>query len=192
MQRCTWVPKGDELYREYHDKEWGVPLHDDRRLFEFLILEGAQAGLSWRSILARRQSYREAFDNFDPAKVANYDEAKVNSLLQDPGIIRNRRKIQSAIRNAKVFMEIQAEHGSFDSYLWSWVDFKSILTGLENLDFPPATTELSDQISRDLKTRGMSFVGSTIIYAYLQAVGVVMDHPKGCFRHQELSGHEKA
>lgn len=186
MERCDWVDLNNPLYVKYHDEDWGVPVHDDRLLFEMLILEGAQAGLSWSTILKKRESYKKAFDNFDYEKVAEYDEAKVKELLKNEGIIRNRLKINSAIRNAKVFIEIREEFGSFDNYLWSFVDFKPVQNSFKNLSEIQATTELSDEISKDLKTRGMNFVGSTIIYAYLQAVGVVNDHQVGCFRHKQV------
>jgi len=182
MKRCDWVPLDHQLYVDYHDKDWGVPVHDDRLLFEMLILEGAQAGLSWSTILKKRQNYKKAFDNFDFRKVAKYDKKKIESLLKDEGIVRNRLKIESAIRNAKAFIAIVNEYGSFDKYLWGFVDFKPIRNGFKELKDYPVKTELSDKISKDLKSRGMNFVGSTIIYAYLQAVGVVNDHQVGCFK----------
>lgn len=181
MERCGWATS-DPLYIAYHDDEWGVPEHDDRKLFEMLILEGAQAGLSWITILKRRDSYRQAFDNFDPATVAAYDDAKAEQLLQDIGIIRNRAKIRSTITNARRYLEIQAEFGSFDRYLWAFVDGQPVLADWTTLAGVPAKTELSDRISKDLKKRGFSFVGSTIVYAYLQATGVVNDHIQTCFR----------
>jgi DNA-3-methyladenine glycosylase I len=181
VERCGWATS-DPLYIAYHDDEWGVPEHDDRRLFEMLILEGAQAGLSWITILKRRDGYRQAFDNFDPARVAAYDDVKVEQLLQDTGIIRNRAKIRSTITNARHYLEIQAEHGSFDRYLWAFVDGKPVLADWTTLARVPAKTELSDRISKDLKKRRFSFVGSTIVYAYLQATGVVNDHSQTCFR----------
>jgi len=184
MQRCTWVPDGDDLYAAYHDTEWGVPTHDDRELFELLILEGAQAGLSWRTILGRRDGYRRAFDDFDVKKVAKYDEARIRKLLSDVGIIRNKLKVRSAIRNARVFIEIQKEYGSFATYLWNWVDDTPIINSWKTVSEVPATSELSDAISKDLRRRGMNFVGSTIIYAYLQSVGVVNDHTIDCFRYK--------
>lgn len=183
MIRCDW-PKND-LAIAYHDTEWGVPLHDDRGLFEFLVLEGAQAGLSWDTVLAKRENYGRAFDGFDPEKVAAYDEAKVADLLADPGIIRNRLKIASAVRNARCFLETQAEHGSFDSYIWSFVDGTPITNTWREATEVPGRTAVSDAISADLKRRGFNFVGSTIMYAFMQATGMVNDHLTGCFRHAE-------
>ncbi len=174
----------DALMTEYHDKEWGVPVHDDRHLFEVLILDGAQAGLSWRTILNKRENYRKAFDNFDVKKVAKYDAKKVRKLLQDEGIVRNKLKIASAVRNAKVFMEIQKEFGSFDAYIWGFVNGKPIKNKWKSVSDLPAKTELSDTISKDLKNRGMNFVGSTIIYAVMQTIGMVNDHEIECFRHK--------
>jgi len=182
--RCSWVPTGDELYAAYHDEEWGVPTHDDRQLCELLILEGAQAGLSWRTVLGRRAGYRRAFDDFDVQKISKYNETKVAQLLTDTGIIRNKLKIRSAIQNARVFVEIQKEYGSFAVYLWSWVDNKPIVHNWKKLAEVPATSELSERISADLKKRGMSFVGSTIIYAYLQSSGLINDHTQDCFRYE--------
>ncbi|MCM1149475.1 MAG: DNA-3-methyladenine glycosylase I [Butyricicoccus sp.] len=180
MNRCRWVDLNSGLYIAYHDNEWGRPEHDDRKLFEMLVLEGFQAGLSWLTILKKREAFRKAFDGFDPAVVAGYDDAKTEALMSDAGIVRNRRKIQVAIQNAKVFLAIQNEHGSFDSYLWGFNDGQVIV----NTDGQVrATSELSDRISKDLKRRGMSFVGSTIIYAFLQAVGVVNDHDLTCDLH---------
>jgi len=170
----------------YHDKEWGVPVHDDNHLFEVLILDGAQAGLSWNTILNKRENYRRAFDNFNVKKVAAYDSDKIEKLLQDEGIVRNKLKINSAIRNAKVFLEIQKEFGSFDEYIWRFVDGKPIKNRRTQMSDIPATTELSDAISLDLKNRGMNFVGSTIIYAVMQSIGLVNDHEIGCFRYNEL------
>jgi len=185
MERCPW-PGNDELYVKYHDEEWGVPVHDDRKHFEFLVLEGAQAGLSWSTILKRRENYRKAYDNFNPAKVANYDEAKVNELLANAGIIRNRKKIESSINNAIKFLEVQQEFGSFDNYIWKFVNYKPIINSWKVLAEIPAKTELSDEISKDLKKRGFSFVGSTIIYAHIQAIGLVNDHLVSCFRYEQL------
>jgi len=170
------------LYAKYHDNEWGVPVHDDKVLFEFLILEGAQAGLSWETILRKRENYRNAFDGFDFEKVACYDEEKVSELLENTGIVRNRLKVKSAIRNAKVFIEIRAEFGSFSKYLWDFIDGMPIVNSRERVDDIPAFTDLSDRISKDLKKRGMNFVGSTIVYSFLQAVGVVNDHFIECWR----------
>src|SRR5438445_3439396 len=182
VQRCRW-PK-TELSIAYHDREWGVPLHDDRGLFEFLILEGAQAGLSWETILRKRENYRRVFDNFEVAKVAKYDGQKIAKLLKDDGIIRNRLKIASAVQNARAFLAVQKEFGSFDAYLWEFVNGKPIR---RKLGQPvPARTELSDMLSRDLKRRGFNFVGSTICYAFMQAVGMVNDHDPKCFRHREV------
>lgn len=178
--RCGWA-SGDPLYEKYHDEEWGVPVHDDRRHFEFLILEGAQAGLSWLTILKRREGYRTAFADFDPEKVAMFTESDVERLLNDPRIIRNKLKIRSAMRNATVFLDIQKEFGSFDAYIWGFVSQKPLINQPDALEDIPATSELSDCVSKDLKKRGMSFVGSTIIYAHLQATGLVNDHVRSCF-----------
>lgn len=180
-RRCLWAQNVPSYYQEYHDVEWGVPIHDDQELFEFLILEGMQAGLSWNTILQRRKTFRIAFDNFDVKKVSQYDEYKIAELLQDPGIIRNKLKVNAAIINARNFLIIQQEFGSFDKYLWRYVDYKPIINYWKCSSEVPASTELSDQISKDLKKRGFKFVGTTIIYAYLQAVGVVNDHEEGCF-----------
>jgi DNA-3-methyladenine glycosylase I len=177
--RCHWVPAGDDEYTRYHDQEWGRPVHDDRHLFEMLTLEGAQAGLSWSTILRKRAAYRKAFAKFDPAKVARFDAHRRAALLQDPGIVRNRLKIDSTVSNARAFLAIQQEFGSFSRYLWDWVGGRPVINGWRRGQVP-AHSELSDRISRDLKKRGFRFVGSTIIYAYLQAVGVVNDHTKGC------------
>jgi DNA-3-methyladenine glycosylase I len=187
MERCPW-PGIDEMYIKYHDEEWGVPVHDDHKHFEFLVLEGAQAGLSWATILKRRDNYRKAYDNFDPAIVAKYDEAKVAELLANAGIIRNRKKIESSINNARLFLDVQKEFGSFDYYIWSFVDHKPVINSWKTLSEIPAKTELSDRISKDLKKRGFSFVGSTIIYAHIQAIGLVNDHLVSCFRYRELIG----
>jgi len=183
-KRC-WGSK-DDLARAYHDDEWGTPVHDDRVLFEFLILEGAQAGLNWMTILRRREGYRRAFDDFDYTKIVKYNQKKIDELLQDTGIIRNRLKIHSTILNAKIFLEIQKEFGSFDSYIWAFVDNKPIMNNFSEWKEAPSKTEISDSISKDLKKRGMKFVGSTIIYAYMQAVGMVNDHLVTCFRHKEI------
>jgi len=174
------------LYADYHDNEWGRPLHDDRMLFEFLILEGAQAGLSWETVLKKREAYREAFDGFDPEKVALYDEAKVEELMGNSGIIRNRLKINSAIINAKLFLDIQKKHGSFDKYIWAYVDYKPIDSRIEKPEDWVATTPVSDKISKDLKKLGFKFVGSTIIYAFMQATGMVNDHLTTCFVYDEV------
>lgn len=183
MIRCAWA-KG-ELYEKYHDKEWGKPIHDDKRLFEMLVLEGMQAGLSWITILRKRENFRIAFDNFDIDKILTYDDNKIQSLLQDEGIIRNRLKIQSVITNAKAFQEIQKEYGSFDNFLWSYVDNKVIKNSWQTVQQIPTKTELSDKISKDLKKRGFQFVGSTIIYAYMQSVGLVNDHTTDCFLYNK-------
>lgn len=187
MKRCTWP--GNELAIKYHDEEWGVPLHDERGLFEFLILEGAQAGLSWDTILRKRENYRKAFDNFEPAKVARYTDKKVEKLLQNEGIIRNRLKIASAIKNAKAFIAVQKEFGSFDEYIWAFVDGKPIVNKWKQTGQVPATSPESDAISKDLKKRGFNFVGSTIMYAHMQATGMVNDHLVTCFRYKECQNH---
>jgi DNA-3-methyladenine glycosylase I len=183
--RCEWA-SNDPLVIEYHDREWGVPVHDDRLLFEFLILEGAQAGLSWTTILRKRESYRRAFDGFDPAVVADYDGRKVEELLANHGIVRNSRKIQAAIDNARAFLEIQKEFGSFDAYIWRFVGGRPIRNSWKSLTDLPAETKESRQMSSDLKKRGFSFVGPTICYAFMQAVGMVNDHTVDCFRYSEL------
>lgn len=182
--RCGWAK--NELSIAYHDAEWGVPQHDDRKLFEFLILEGAQAGLSWNTILRRRENYRHAFDNFDAERIALYDDVKRAELLQNDGIIRNRLKIASAIANARQFMNIRAEFGSFDAYIWNFVDGKPIKNSRKDLSEVPTKTEISDAISRELKKRGFNFVGSTIMYAFMQACGLVNDHLTSCFRYEEI------
>ena len=182
QKRCFWANPENQLYLDYHDQEWGRPVHDDRVLFEFLILEGAQAGLSWETILKKRENYRKAFANFEPAKVAKFTEKKIQRLLLDPGIVRNRLKIRSSVENAKAFLKIQKEFGSFDQFIWSFVHFKPIRRRPKDRSEFLARTEISDQMSQDLKKRGFKFVGSTICYAYMQAVGLVDDHQKGCFR----------
>ncbi len=186
-RRCGWVT-ADPLYLRYHDEEWGRPVHDDRTLFEFLVLEGAQAGLSWLTILKRREGYRSAFEGFDPRKIAQYDAVKVRRLLADRGIIRNRLKVRSAIDNARAFLKVQDELGSFDRYIWDFVGGKPVVNRFRTLDQIPARTAISDRISADLRGRGFSFVGSTIVYAHMQATGMVNDHLVGCFRHRELAG----
>lgn len=185
MNRCQWV-KNDRLEIAYHDTEWGVPLHDDQKLFEFLILEGAQAGLSWTTILKKRDSYRQAFDGFEPARVARYNESKKQELLYNSGIIRNRLKIEAAILNAQKFLAIQEEFGSFDTYIWQFVNGDPIQNHWSSLTQIPTQTHMSDAMSKDLKKRGFKFVGSTICYAFMQAVGMVNDHTVDCFRHREL------
>jgi DNA-3-methyladenine glycosylase I len=183
--RCSWA--SNELSIRYHDEEWGVPAHDDRKLFEFLILEGAQAGLSWDTILNKRENYRAAFAGFNPEKIARYDRRKIQSLLRDPGIVRNRLKLESAVKNAKAFLEVQKEFGSFDAYVWRFVDGRPRVNSWGSRSKVPASTPQSDAMSKELKKRGFSFVGSTICYAFMQAVGMVNDHLVGCFRHRELS-----
>lgn len=184
-ERCNWG-NSNPLMIKYHDEEWGVPLHDDQKLFEFLILEGMQAGLSWSTILNKREAFRQAFDHFNPVLVAAYDEDKVNELMNNVGIIRNRLKILACINNAQRFMEVQAEYGSFDSYIWKFVDYQPIINSFNTLKEIPAKTFLSDAISADLKKKGFKFIGSTIIYAHLQATGVVNDHLTTCFRYAEV------
>jgi len=185
-QRCFWAGT-DKLYNDYHDLEWGVPIHNDRILFEFLVLEGAQAGLSWRTILERRENYRQAFDNFDYNKIIKYNEEKIQKLLENPGIIRNKLKIRSVVTNAKAFLKIREEFESFDKYLWNYVNNVPIQTNCKTGAEIPAQTELSETISKDLKKRGFTFVGPTIIYAFMQAIGIVNDHTTDCFRHSKLS-----
>lgn len=185
--RCTWP--NTPLYIDYHDKEWGVPVHDDRLLFEFLILEGAQAGLSWHTILQKRPRYREVFDGFDAEKVARYDDAKVAALLADAGIVRNRLKIAASIQNAKQFLAVKAEFGSFDAYIWRFVDGRPIINHWQTHAEIPVKTAESDALSKDLSKRGFKFVGSTICYAMMQAIGMVNDHTIHCYRHAELAHH---
>ena len=187
-KRCGWANPANGEYVRYHDEEWGRPVHDDRLLFEMLILEGAQAGLSWATILKKRVTYRRAFANFDPRKVARFDAAKRAELLRDIGIVRNRLKIDSTITNARAFLDVQREFGSFDRYLWSFTEGRALLNRPRSMQEVPARTELSDHISKDLRRRGFRFVGTTIIYAYLQAVGVVNDHVRGCFLCPARSG----
>lgn len=185
--RCQWVQADNKLYEAYHDSEWGVPTHDDRKHFEFLILEGAQAGLSWLTILKRREGYRKAFANFDPEKVARFDEAKIAQLLNCDEIIRNRLKVTSAVTNAQHFLEIQEEFGSFDKYIWQFVNGKTIQNRWNSVKEIPAETKESKALSIDLKKRGFTFVGPTVIYAHMQAVGLVNDHTVDCFRYRELT-----
>ncbi|WP_319560267.1 DNA-3-methyladenine glycosylase I [Marispirochaeta sp.] len=192
VQRCAWVNPKNELMREYHDAEWGVPVHNDNKLFEMLILEGAQAGLSWDTILKKRENYRQAFEKFHPAKVAAFSEEKIRTLLQNDGIVRNRLKIRSAVKNARVFLDIQDQYGGFDAYIWNYVDGKQADRGFVALNEIPAKDELSERISRDLKKRGMSFVGPTIIYAYIQAIGLINSHTTDCFRYRELAKPDRA
>lgn len=185
MERCGWATKDPE-YIQYHDEEWGVPVHDDQKLFEFLLLEGAQAGLSWLTILKRRQRYRKAFADFDVKKVAGFTLEKIETLLLDPGIIRNRLKVTAAVTNARAFIKIREAFGSFDAYSWRFVDGRQKINAFKNLKDIPATTKESDAFSRDLKQRGFKFAGSTIIYAHMQAVGMVNDHLVSCFRYKEV------
>lgn len=182
-ERCHWANPANPLYLAYHDEEWGQPTHDDKALFELLLLEGAQAGLSWETVLNKREAYREAFDGFDVTKVAAYDTNKIDTLLQNSGIIRNRLKIHSAIRNAKVFIEIQEEFGSFDTFIWGFVDHAPLIHHFQTAEEVPASTPLSEEISRVLKKRGMNFIGPTIIYAYMQSIGMANDHLVTCFCH---------
>ena len=185
MDRCSWCGSS-KLMIDYHDKEWGIPLHNDKRLFEFLILEGAQAGLSWQTILNRRENYRKAFDNFDPNKISRYTQKDISRLLKDSGIIRNRLKIAAAVTNAQKFLEIRKEFGSFDRYIWKFVNHKTIKNRFKSLKQIPASTKESDLMSKELKKLGLRFVGPTICYAFMQAVGMVNDHLKGCFRYNEV------
>ena len=186
VKRCSWCGD-DELYVRYHDEEWGVPLRDDRALFEFLVLEGAQAGLAWITVLRKREGYRAAFDHFDPHKVAHYSDHKLNQLLANPNIIRNKLKVRSARQNARAFLAVQEEWGSFSDYIWHFVDGKPIQNRWQTMADVPATSPLSDTISKELKKRGFNFVGSTIVYAHMQATGMVNDHLADCFRHAECS-----
>jgi DNA-3-methyladenine glycosylase I len=189
-QRCSWS-NDDPLMIEYHDKEWGVPVHNDIRLFEFLILEGAQAGLTWKTILRKRENYRKAFSDFDPDKISKYKEVDEERLLADSGIVRNRLKVRATIINAGKFLEVQKEFGSFDTYIWQFVGSKSIINDFRSLLEIPTKTKESDAMSKDLKKRGFKFVGSTICYAFMQAVGMVNDHTSGCFRYNEVSKVKK-
>jgi DNA-3-methyladenine glycosylase I len=186
MKRCEWVTGADPQMIEYHDREWGVPVHDDRKHFEFLVLEAAQAGLSWSTVLRKREGYRRAFSDFDPDKVARYTDKQTDALIQDPSIIRNRMKIAAAVRNARCFLDIQEDFGSFDDYAWRFVDGRPRVNRRKTSKDIPATSAESDAFSKDLKARGFSFVGSTIIYAHMQAVGMVNDHLVDCFRYREL------
>ena len=191
--RCAWI--SDPLMRVYHDEEWGVVLHDDRKLFEYMVLDAFQAGLSWKTILIKRENFRKAFDNFEPAIIADYNDEKYYQLLADQGIIRNKAKISSTITNARAFLEIQKEFGSFDKYIWSFVDHKTIINSWSSIKDIPPKTLISDKMSKDLGKRGLKFVGSTICYSFMQAAGMVNDHVVGCFRYKEvvikwsLSGH---
>ena len=183
--RCAWAGD-DPVYHRYHDKEWGVPLHNDKKLFEFLILEGMQAGLSWITILKKRDAFRKAFDNFDCNKVAKYNKAKTDQLMQDAGIIRNRLKIDGAVKNAQAYLRVREEFGTFNRYLWGYVDFTPIQNSRKSLQEVPAKTDLAEKLSKDLKKRGFTFVGPTIVYAMMQATGMVNDHTTDCFRHAEV------
>jgi DNA-3-methyladenine glycosylase I len=185
MNRCSWCGD-DPLYVSYHDNEWGVPVRDDSTLFEFLILEGAQAGLAWITILRKRDGYRAAFDGFDPERVARFDDERIKNLLEDPGIVRNRLKVASAVTNARAFLAVQEEYGTFADYIWSFTGGRPIQNAWRSLDQIPATTPLAETISRDLKKRGFRFVGPTIVYAHMQATGMVNDHVVGCFRYPEV------
>ena len=185
-KRCDWT-HSNPLMIKYHDEEWGVPLHDDRKLFEFLVLEGFQAGLSWQIVLNKRETFRGAFDHFDPVIVSQYDEKKIDSLMANPGIVRNKAKITACVNNAQKFLEIQAQCGSFDNYIWAFMDFKPVVNIFREMKDLPAKTSLSNTISADLKKRGFKFVGSTVVYAHMQATGMVNDHLVGCFRYQEIN-----
>ena len=189
MKRCGWVENTFDEYLLYHDKEWGIPVHDDNTHFEFLTLEGAQAGLSWATVLKKRANYHKAFAGFDPGKVAGYNESKIKQLLQDTGIIRNQLKVRSTVTNAKSFLKVQEEFGSFDQYIWSFVGGEPLVNGWSKMSEIPATSKESDALSKDLKKRGFKFVGSTIIYAHMQACGLVNDHTIDCFRYKELTSN---
>ncbi|MFO8050137.1 MAG: DNA-3-methyladenine glycosylase I [Thermoplasmatota archaeon] len=189
MERCPWC-LGSEIYERYHDEEWGVPVHDDRKHFEFLVLESAQAGLSWLTILKRRKGYKRAFAGFDPDLVATFGKDRIEKLMKDPSIIRNRRKITSAVNNAERFLEVQKEFGSFETYIWSFVDRRPQVNSWRTIEEIPARTELSERVSKDLRKRGFTFLGPTMIYAHLQATGLVNDHIVTCFRYRELKGRK--
>ena len=186
LQRCEWAGS-DPIYTKYHDKEWGVPVYNDRKLFEMLILEGAQAGLSWITILKKRPTYRKAFAGFDPQAIARFDKRKINSLLKDPGIVRNRLKVEATVQNARAFLELKEQQGKFSNFLWQFVDGEPIVNHWRRLKQVPAKTAVSDAMSKALKQQGFKFVGSTICYAFMQAVGMVNDHTTNCFRHAEIS-----
>ncbi|HUU89275.1 MAG TPA: DNA-3-methyladenine glycosylase I [Candidatus Glassbacteria bacterium] len=190
VKRCDWGESENPLYMDYHDKEWGVPVHDERFLFEMIILEGAQAGLSWSTIINKRANYKKAFDNFEFEKVAKYNEKKVEELMNNAGIVRNRRKITSAITNAQAFIKVREEFGSFDKYIWGFVDNTTIQNNFKKPSNWPAKTSLSEQISKDLLKRGFKFVGPTIVYAFMQAIGIVNDHLTYCFRYNELKSEK--
>lgn len=186
IHRCEWVPENDTLYKEYHDREWGIPVYDDRTLFEFLILEGFQSGLSWRTILYKRDNFRKAFDQFDLNIIVEYNETKIQELLNNAGIIRNQLKVRAAVQNARCFLEVQKEFGSFKEYIWRFTDGKPIKNSFKTLKDIPATTPVSDAMSKDLKNRGFKFVGSTVCYAHMQATGMVNDHTVDCFRYNQV------
>jgi DNA-3-methyladenine glycosylase I len=186
LKRCEWCLTND-LYLNYHDQEWGVPVHDERKLFEFLLLEGVQAGLSWLTVLRKRDAYRVAFNDFNPEIIAEYGNEKISELMNNPGLIRNKLKIEAAIKNARAFLKVQEEIGSFDKYIWNFIDGKPILNRYSSLKEIPAETELSRQISKDLKKRGFTFVGPTIVYSHMQATGMVNDHLTDCYRYEELN-----
>ena len=185
-KRCFWVPPDDVLYIDYHDKEWGVPVHDDRKLFEFLILEGFQAGLSWRTVLHKRENFRKAFAEFEVQEVARFNEGRIGRLMNNAGIIRNQLKIRAAVQNARAFLDVQQKYGSFDSFIWQFTDGRPLVNHWQTEEQVPASTELSDKISKELKSLGFKFVGTTICYAHMQATGMVNDHTVDCFRHTEL------
>jgi len=187
IRRCWWCGD-DELYQQYHDREWGVVLHDDRQLFEFLCLEGAQAGLSWITILRKRENYRRVFDEFDAQKIARYSDSKIAELLQDPGIVRNRLKVNGFVKNARAYLELREQNLTLDQYLWNFVDGKPLQNNWKSIEQVPATSAISDAMAKDLKKRGFTFVGSTICYAFMQAAGLVNDHVSDCFRQRELGG----
>lgn len=187
LRRCAWAEGGDDLYLTYHDLEWGVPVHEDRKLFEFLVLEGAQAGLSWATILRKREGYREAFGGFDPGEVARFGRRQIAQLLRNPGIVRNRLKVEAAVNNAQAFLAVQKEFGSFDRYIWGFVGGKPIQNRRKTMKDIPARTRESDALSEDLKKRGFKFVGSTIVYAHMQATGMVNDHVVSCFRYRQCA-----
>lgn len=191
IKRCPWAANSSEAMQEYHDKEWGQPVHDDRMLFEFLILEGAQAGLSWSTILSKRDNYKNAFDNFDAKKIIKYDQKKIDKLLLDPGIVRNKLKVNSVVINAKAYLEAQKEFGSFDTFIWSFVDGKPINNKRRSMSEVPAKTDISDKMSAVLKKRGFKFIGSTICYAFMQAVGMVNDHTIDCFKYPKTTARAK-
>jgi DNA-3-methyladenine glycosylase I len=186
MERCPWCGN-NSIYVKYHDEEWGEPVHDERKHFEFLVLESAQAGLSWITILKKRENYRIAYDNFDPVKVAEYSEEKVNEFMKNEGIIRNRKKIEASINNAKMFLKIQDEFGSFDNYIWNFVNYRPIVNSWQDISQLPASSELSDIVSKDLKKRGFKFLGTITVYSHLQAIGIINDHLMSCFRYKQLT-----